>query len=188
MQNTIAYIQKIHHLEKETLALLVKQLEKKTLSKGSILFSPERKYNYLTFIESGIVRAYTNQEDREITFWFGQEGDVIFPYRAYLNDIISYETVELLEDCELYTISLQQLRKLFVESIAWATWGRKFAETQMVHLEEKFIDYQFKTAAERHKNLLQYHPELFKRIKLQHLASYLGMSQVSLSRIRVGIQ
>lgn len=121
MQNTIVYIQKIHHLEKETLALLVKQLEKKTLSKGSILFSPERKYNYLTFIESGIVRAYTNQEDREITFWFGQEGDVIFPYRTYLNDIISYETVELFEDCELYTISLQQLRKLFVESIAWAT-------------------------------------------------------------------
>jgi len=58
----------------------------------------------------------------------------------------------------------------------------------MVHLEEKFIDYQFKTAAERHKNLLQYHPELFKRIKLQHLASYLRMSQVSLSRIRAGIQ
>ena len=79
-------------------------------------------------------------------------------------------------------------KALFEKNIEWATWGRKFAESQMVSLEERFINYQFQSGSSRYEKLLQEHPELFNRIKLQYVASYLRMTQVSLSRIRAGVQ
>ncbi|NER12853.1 cyclic nucleotide-binding domain-containing protein [Leptobacterium flavescens] len=188
MKNVDSGIQQIHPISDEALKMLKIHFEQVEFSKGQDLFSPHRKHHYINFLEEGLVRAYSYHEEKEITFWFGLEGDVVFPYRTYLQDEISYETVECLEDCLIYRLPHKVLKELFLENIEWATWGRKFAEKQMVFLEERFIDYQFQSGAGRYEKLLQERPELFNRIKLQHLASYLRMSQVSLSRIRAGIQ
>ena len=181
-------IQRIHKLSDEALKMLTANMELVEVSKGELLFSPNRKHHYINFLEKGLVRAYSYHQEKEITFWFGLEGDVIFPYRTYLQDEIGYETVECLEDCHIYRIPHSRFKELFLKNLEWANWGRKFAERQMVFLEERFIDYQFQSGAKRYDKLLKNRPELFSRIKLQHLASYLRMTQVSLSRIRAGIQ
>jgi len=188
MTRTLQAIQDIHPLSDVALELFTKALTQTKAPKGSLLFSPQSRHLQISFIEKGAVRAYAFTADKEITFWFGLEGAIVFPYRTYLTGETSYETVALLEDCIFYQISHSQFQALFLQNIEWATWGRKFAETQMVQLEEKFISYQFKSARERYETLLVEKPELFKRIQLQHLASFLGMSQVSLSRIRAGQQ
>ncbi len=188
MDNVTSTILQIQRVSDVSLSELTSRLERIDLKSGRILFSPSRKHHYINFLEQGLVRAYSYHQEKEITFWFGLEGDAVFPYRTYLQDEISYETVELLEDCTFYRISLPFFKQLFSQNLEWATWGRKFAEKQMVFLEERFIDYQFQSGAQRYEKLLKAQPELFHRIKLQHLASYLRMSQVSLSRIRAGIQ
>ena len=181
-------IQRIHLVSTKALKMLTAHLELVEVSKGELLFSPNRKHHYINFLEKGLVRAYSYHQEKEITFWFGIEGDVIFPYKTYLQDDISYETVECLENCLIYRITHKAFKELFLKNLEWANWGRKFAERQMVFLEERFIDYQFQNGAKRYEKLLEKHPELFNRIKLQHLASYLRLSQVSLSRIRAGVQ
>ena len=108
--------------------------------------------------------------------------------KSYTQDEKGYEDIELLEDCELYELKKEDLQKLFDSDIHISNWGRKFAEIELVKTEERLISRQFKNATDRYLELLTNHPELIRRIQLGHIASYLGITQVSLSRIRAEIK
>jgi len=156
--------------------------------KGHILLKADKIESKIYFIKKGIARAYANSFDSEITFWFGKEGDTIISMKSYVANEKGYEDIELLEDCELYELKAAQLQKLFEEQIDIANWGRKFAEKELVKTEERLISRQFRTATERYINLLKKNPDLIQRVQLGHIASYLGITQVSLSRIRAEIK
>ena len=80
------------------------------------------------------------------------------------------------------------MKQLFLEDIHIANWGRKFAEQELIKTEERLISKQFKNATERYLELLNTNKDLIKRVQLGHIASYLGITQVSLSRIRATIK
>jgi CRP-like cAMP-binding protein len=80
------------------------------------------------------------------------------------------------------------LQQLFETDIAMANWGRRFAEKELIKTEERLISRQFRTATERYQELMQQQPGLLQRVSLGHIASYLGITQVSLSRIRADIR
>lgn len=143
---------------------------------------------YIYFIKKGIIRAYASTGENDITFWFGSEGQTVISMKSYVEDQPGYESIELLEDCELYKLETESLRKLFNEDIHIANWGRKFAEKELVKTEELIISRQFKTASERYKDLMRDKPDLLRRVQLGYIASYLGITQVSLSRIRAEIR
>ena len=130
------------------------------------------------------VRAYAQFEDREITFWFGKEGDTALSMKSYVANQKSYESIELLEDCTLYEINSHKLQKLFTSDIEIANWGRKLVERELVKAEERLISQLFQTASQRYDALLKDNPDLLQRVPLGHIASYLGVTQASLSRIR----
>ncbi len=155
-----------------------------SLPKSHIVLKAGQVEHSIYFIKKGIVRAYANHDGNEITFWFGQEGDTIVSMRSYVEQKKGYEDISLLENCELYKISSKALNKLFQEDIELANWGRKFAECELIKTEQRLISQQFQTASERYDDLVLKTPELLNRVKLGHIASYLGITQVSLSRIR----
>ncbi|PKF76138.1 Crp/Fnr family transcriptional regulator [Chryseobacterium sp. PMSZPI] len=156
--------------------------------KGYCLMEAEKVVPYLYFIRKGIARAYSSTSDNDITFWFGSEGQCILSMKSYVEDKPGYESIELLEDCDLYMLETEHLKKLFNEDIHIANWGRKLAENEMIKSEELIISRQFKTSLERYKDIIQYQPDLLKRVQLGYIASYLGITQVSLSRIRAEIK
>lgn len=156
--------------------------------KGHILLKAGKIEGTVYFLKRGIVRAYVAQEDHEITFWFGTEGEAVISMKSYVDHKPGYENIELLEDCELYTIKTADLQKLYEEDIHIANWGRKFAEQELIKTEERLISRQFRTASERYRELLQHNAHLLQRVQLGHIASYLGITQVSLSRIRSEIR
>lgn len=156
--------------------------------KGHILLRADKTETNIYFIKQGIVRAYTNSTDNEITFWFGKEGDAVISMKSYISNQKGYENIELLENCELYELKIKDLRKLFDEDIHLANWGRRFVEQELIKTEEQLISRQFGTATERYKNLLNNKPNLLQRVQLGYIASYLGITQVSLSRIRAEIK
>lgn len=169
----------------DSISLITQKVSRK---KGDLLFSTERTEHFIYFIDRGIVRAFVNQDDREITFWFGLEQDVVLSMKSYIYDQPGYESIELLEDSELYKIDTRSLQQLYLTDSHMANWGRKLAEQELVRTEERLIARQFKTALERYKELLAYSPELLQRVPLGYIASYLGITQVSLSRIRAEIK
>lgn len=152
--------------------------------KGHILLKAERVETKIYFIKRGIVRAYTDLGDNEITFWFGREGDTIVSMKSYVSHRKGYENIELLEPCELYEVKNQHLHELFLKDIHIANWGRQFAEQELLKTEERFISRQLKTSMERYRDLMNHNPDLLQRVQLGYIASYLGITQVSLSRIR----
>lgn len=158
-----------------------------SLPKGFLLMEAGKRTPYLYFVKKGIVRAYSIVNDSEVTFWFGSEGETILSMRSYIDDQTSYESIELLEDCDLYRLKSSDLQKLYETDIHIANWGRKYAEKELMKTEEIFISRQFKTASQRYKDLLKTRPELLQRVSLGNIASYLGITQVSLSRIRTDV-
>lgn len=173
----------IHPLPEQSQLALQENITEIAFTKGHILLKANRVEPNIYFIKNGLVRAYV-QRDNEVTFWFGKEGETIISMKSYVEEKPGYETIELLEDCELYELKTENLKKLFNEDVHIANWGRKFAEKELIKTEERLISKQFQNASERYKDLMKDHPELLRRVQLGHIASYLGITQVSLSRIR----
>ncbi|AXB57573.1 Crp/Fnr family transcriptional regulator [Flavobacterium fluviale] len=177
----------IYKLPEHSKLALENNVRKMAFPKGYILLRANKIESNIYFIKKGLVRAFI-ERDNEVTFWFGKEGETVISMKSYVEEQPGYETIELLEDCELYELKTENLRKLFNEDVHIANWGRKFAEKELIKTEERLISRQFKNASERYLELMKDHPELLQRVQLGHIASYLGITQVSLSRIRAELK
>ena len=153
-----------------------------------MLFNEGKTESDVYLIKKGIVRAFSIHDGIEVTFWFGIEGDTTLSMKSYVQRQPGYESIELLEDSQLYHIKADSLQQLFNEDIHIANWGRKFAENELVKTEERLISRHFKSATERYHDLLTNTPHLVQRVQLGHIASYLGITQVSLSQIRSAVK
>lgn len=174
----------VHKLPDTSKQLFLTYIKEVNFPKGHILLKAKKKEKNIYFIKKGIVRAYSKTENNEITFWFGKEGDAILSMKSYVSNQKGYEDIELLENCELYKLNTEDLQKLFKENIHISNWGRKFAEQELIKTEERLISRQFRTAKERYKEFIEQNPDLIQRVSLGNIASYLGITQVTLSRIR----
>lgn len=186
MSSLTLLLEKIHPLPPDSVAGLEEKISLITLKKGHILMRADRQEPFLYLIKHGVVRAYAETEKGEITFWFGQEGETVLSMASYVMDIPSYESIALIEDCELYQIAKADLKALYNQDIHWANWGRKLAEYELLKAERRAISRELLSATQRYNALLAEHPKLIQRIPLKFIASYLGVTQVSLSRIRKG--
>lgn len=182
--NRYDIINNIYPMPETSAAKLAGLLTEVAYPKGSHVLEAGKTERNIFFIASGIVRAWVPVDGREITFWIGAEGATIVSLKSYVSNEQGYETMECMEDSVLYVLRRSDLETLFREDIHIANWGRKFAEKELLQAEEKFIPLLFTTASERYETLLIQHPDLLQRIPLEHLASYLGITPVSLSRIR----
>ncbi|MFC6100597.1 Crp/Fnr family transcriptional regulator [Olivibacter domesticus] len=158
-------------------------LEKVDFKKGKHVIQAGRKEHYLYFIVQGIARVYLKSE-KEITFCFCAETDVILSYNSYFNQMPGYENIELLENSTLLKISHKKIKELCSQDIKIANFFNKVIGLELVKTEERLISVQSKTASERYIDLLSSNPSIVQRVQLGYIASYLGISQVTLSRIR----
>lgn len=184
MQEKLKNIKLFSVLGDDALSLLANYFKVVNHKKGTILIHAEKVEPYFYILETGIARAYSDGENQQITFWFGQAGDVLLSYNSYINNKPGYENIELLEDSVLYQIHLHDLFELYNQHLALANWGRKIAERELIATEKRLIDRSFKDAKERYRDFIVQSPNLIKRVALKHIASYLGVTQVTLSRIR----
>lgn len=183
-----AIIDNVYMLPEKSKDRLKENISEAAYARGHFLFKANKISSDIYFIREGIVRAYAETADSEVTFWFGKEGDTVISMKSYVYDQKGYENIQLLEPCKLYKMKTEDLRKLFLEDIHIANWGRRFAEQELIKVEERLIFRQCRTAMERYKELMATDPELLQRVQLGHIASYLGMTQVSLSRIRAELK
>ncbi|KAF3888092.1 MULTISPECIES: Crp/Fnr family transcriptional regulator [Nostocales] len=154
------------------------------LPKDSILLEQGHICNHLHFLVEGAVRYYYHQDDKEITSGFRFEGDFINSFYSFISRKPSKESIILMLDCKLVTISYDSLQYLYNKDSVWNRLGRLSIESYYIQLEEHFFSLQSQTASERYAHLLQQYPDILNRVKLGHLASYLGVTQETLSRIR----
>jgi CRP-like cAMP-binding protein len=167
-------------LEKELLAVS-KQI---TVAKNSVLVKEGERCKHLYFMNKGIVRGFYFDNGKEITHWFAQEDDFATSFYSFITHNPSPETIETLEDCELTQISFDDLQRLYTKFPETERVGRIITENYYIYLEERFLNIQFKSAKERYQNLLEENSKLIQRVSLGQIASYLGITQETLSRVR----
>lgn len=180
-------LNQISPLSSESMQKIIDKTNLIELPKSNIVLNADKIEKKVYFIKKGIVRAFTIDDGKEITFWFGKEGDLILSMKSYIENKTSYETIETIEDCELFEIKISDLQDFYSTNLEIANWGRKLAENELIKTEERFISQQLGTAIFRYKKLLEENPSLINRVQLGYIASYLGISQVTLSRIRAEI-
>lgn len=177
-------ITSIYSIPDSSIEKIIERCEKVKYPKKHLLSREGTIENSIYFLSKGLVRAFSTLNGEETTFWIGTEGQIICSIRNYVEKKPSYESIETLEDCLLYKINNEQLEKLYLKDIYIANWGRKFIEHEIIKTESQLISQLFYSAKERYQYLLKENPKLLQRVPLHIIASYLGMTQVSLSRIR----
>ncbi|MDQ8140424.1 Crp/Fnr family transcriptional regulator [Chryseobacterium sp. CFS15] len=181
-------LDKIYPLSESSKLILKNHIVELSFPKNKILISADKIEKDFYFIKKGIARTFVYTDGDETTFSFGKEGDTIISMKSYIANQKGYENVELLEDCLVYKLNTQDIRKLYTENIEIANWGIKFAENELLKAEDRLLTRQFGTATNRYQILLKNYPNLLQRVQLGYIASYLGITQVSLSRIRANIK
>ncbi|MCL3779235.1 Crp/Fnr family transcriptional regulator [Prolixibacteraceae bacterium JC049] len=172
-------------LSKVTKELLLDKLQRVEKKKGSFIFKQGEKSNQLFFLIKGAVKAYNfNRNGLEEVYWFCFEGDLCCCPYSYAHDIPAHDNNVLYEDSIFYSIDIAYLKELYSHNLEWANWGRCFAEEMNMVITQYMDEQRFMKAKERYDFLLKQYPDITQRVPLQDIASFLGITPVSLSRIR----
>ena len=161
----------------ETLKTLVCPKKHYILKEGQIS-------SHIYFIERGFVRSFYSKDGKEITCWFMKENDIIISVNSFYKRTPSYESIQSLEECVLHYIHYQELQHLYKEFVEFNIIGRILTENYYILSEERLFSMRKQSAEDRFRHLLQNHPEVIQRARLTDIASYLGISLETLSRIR----
>lgn len=186
MDVIINSINTISRVNPKTLQKLISCLESVKIPKKTILIEPNKRDNNIYFVEKGIARAFNIIDGKEVSSWFSKEGDLLYSTNSFHGKVEGYEneTVQILEDSILYYMPISKLEELCSTNIEIANWMRFVHQKAFVEMERRLIYRLYMSAEVRYKDFLDKNQDLFQRVNLGYIASYLGMSQVTLCALR----
>lgn len=138
----------------------------------------------LYFIHSGLIRGYYYKKRKDITNWFSVENEFATSMYSYVSEKPNMENIEALEDSQLSLMKRKDLLYLYENFPEMNLLGRILMEKYYLELGERAMSLQFYTARERLAAFQQRRPDLFHRVKLGQIASFLGITIETMSRIR----
>jgi len=138
----------------------------------------------LYFILKGLVRLYYTKDGEEVTGFIFKEHLFASSYDSFLRQAPSIQTLETLEECELLVISKKGVDRLYETLPKMQVLGRKVAEQRFINAQQILSSFILETPEERYRRFERQHGDLLLRVPHHIIASYLGITPVSLSRIR----
>jgi CRP-like cAMP-binding protein len=172
-------------LDEENIALLRDIFKLKVLKKNVLFLQEGEKSTEIGFIIKGVFRSYyIDKIGSDITKYFYAEGDILFSYAAYLSQKESMYYIQALEDSEILVAKISDFEKIVEGNYQLLLFYKKMIDRVLVMKEEHASSFKLLNSIERYKQFLSTYPGLEERLKQYYLASYLGITPVSLSRIR----
>ena len=143
--------------------------------------------DHIYIVTKGIWREYCFYDGEEATIWFNVVGEITFSVLGYVSQKPSHLFIEAITESEAICISRKKLEELYSTSITFANLGRRIIESMAIQYEYLHLEVWRKSALERYTSLLTEYPEIVKSIPMKYIASYLGVTVQSLSRIRASL-
>ncbi len=162
-------------------------LVSRELARNEVLLKRGQVCSHIYFVERGMLHCYYERNDVKITAWFMQENDVIISAKSFFLQIPGEESIVTLEDTVVHGISFQELEDIYVKYPEFNVAGRVLTSKYYMQSEERLYYLRKERARDRYLFLLKTQPEIVQRAPLKHIASYLGITMETLSRIRASI-
>ena len=179
------YLQSFGILNNDEIEKFEQNLITQKILKNSYLIKEGEICNEVAFILNGIFRSYyTTEKGDEITYCLTFPQNFITAYSSFITRNGSKENIQAITNAEILIINKQYIQNLESNNSNWTKFLKVIAEQQYINLENRIFEFQKNNALERYNNLINHHPEYVQNIPLQHLASFLGITQRHLSRIR----
>lgn len=186
MKALINKIKSSQNLSLEAEAYLYAISEKKTFSKGAVLIKQGRTVNKIYFVIDGCLRSYCiDKSGKEHTLQFGIKDWWISDYIAIHNNERATLTIECLKESTVIEFNAKKLNNIFKQFPEYEPFQRNLLERHVVSLHQRILNQLQLTAAEQYDLFLAQYPDIEQFTRNYHIASYLGITQESLSRIRV---
>ena len=172
-------------LSPQEIAVSIDAYSLRQIKKGEFLVKEGQICNQVAFVNTGVFRSfYLNEKEEESTYCMNFPKTFVTAYSSFITGKPSVENLQAMIDAEVLVTSKSRIDALCNEYPNWMRFMKEMAEGQYLELERRIFGLQSQTAKTRYLNLLDEHPAYIQEIPLQFLASYLGISQRHLSRLR----
>lgn len=158
--------------------------ELSTITKGTFALKAGSRCDKLSFVQSGFLRMFVNAEDKEITQWISSQGYFSTDLSSFVFDVPSRWNIQALTDTEVYTITKTNYKKINKLVTNWNELEKLFIVRCFTVLENRIFSHLSLSAEERYRYFFEGNRELFNQVPLQYIASMLGMTPETFSRIR----
>jgi len=171
-------------LNDSELLSLQNAVEKRTYKKNDVIFTEGKISREIYFVEKGCVRLFYNVDGNDKTAFFYTEGQFICAGESYTYNIPAIENYQVIEQTEIFVFTKKKAEKLLSEAPRLEVIARIATENELITCQKVIASFVTKSAEERYTDLLNTQGELFQRVPQQYIASFLGVSPETLSRIK----
>lgn len=154
------------------------------IEKGDYFLKKGRSGNRFAFLKSGLLRIYDEQHGKEITQWISEPGYFITDIASFFFHVPARWNIQALSDCELFVIDELAYKELDERVPDWNRAKQLFLSKCFAMMEERIYSFISLSAEERYERFFAQNKELMRQVPLQYIASMLGMTPETLSRIR----
>ena len=180
-----AFIQSVFSMPSQKAEEIVSRFSEKHLAKNELLLKEGKICTIYCFVENGFLRAYTHDvEGNDITTAFYKENQVVCELFSFFKKVPSRENIQAITDCQLLYITFDELQNIFHNMPEFREFGRTILVNAYAQLKQRMLAMIQETAEQRYASLLQSSPDIFQYVPLKNIATYLGITDTSLSRIR----
>ena len=187
MNELQSYLNSYLGIPKNDMEAVQSLFKERELQKGEFFCKSEQYCDKLSFIKSGYVRLFAQKGSKEITQWISGPGYFLTDLGSFIFDKRARWNMQALEDCRLFTITKKDYRQLGEIVSNWPQLESRFLSSCFIMLENRVFSHLSLSAEERYRKLYQEDREIFYKVPQQYLASMLGMSPETFSRIRAKI-
>ena len=178
------YLAQLTSIDDKSFEMAAEYLNIEKIFRGDYLIKEGRICNKIAYIAEGLFRIYNLKDGLEINTCFCLENSITTSFSSFVYQVPSVESIQALEDSLVVTLSYGNLTKLQKASAKWQTIRQLFTEKECLRLSDRASSLSFESALEKYENLLKLQPDIIRRVSIQHIASYIGVSRETLSRIR----
>lgn len=178
------YIKSSVSLSPDDLQTISSFFKQGSLQKGDYFGKKGRFCDKLSFVQTGYLRMFVEADDREVTQWISGPGYFITDLSSFIFNTPGRWNIQALSDCILLEITRNDYESLSKKLPVWKEIDRLLIVKCFGMMEERILNHLYMSTEERFQNLMKTQPELFNLVPLQYLASMLGMTPETLSRLR----
>lgn len=186
MDNTLfQYLSQFDFLSTQEVDHMIAKFTYKTIKKNELFIKAGTVCDQLAFIQKGAVRAFSSDDNGlETTTCFSFENQFVTVYDSFISRGSAQKSIQALEDCDLLTINYTTFRQLAMEIPSWIYLQELLTRQAFQEKEYYHIHFKNKTAKEKYSHLLSEQAEIVRRASVEQIASYLGMTQRTLTRVK----